>query len=147
MSKEIFNNYLDDVRRVEEFFQTFAFNLDKVPADGGWTASQCLAHLCDAEISLSLRIRMILTSENYQFSSWDEDAFAAIKKDRDARVSVETFKVLRKNNLNLLEGMSDAQLQRLGVKANGEPIAMIDYLGYMSKHVRTHLEQAVAAAK
>jgi hypothetical protein len=147
MSKEIFSNYLDDVRRVEEFFQTFAFNLDKVPADGGWTASQCLAHLCDAEISLSLRIRMILTSENHQFSSWDEDAFAAIKKDRDARVSVETFKVLRKNNLNLLEGMSDAQLQRLGIKANGEPIAMIDYLGYMSKHVRTHLEQAVAAAK
>ena len=147
MSKEIFSDYLDDVRRVEEFFQTFAFNLDKVPADGGWTASQCLAHLCDAEISLSLRIRMILTSENYQFSSWDEDAFAAIKKDRDARVSVETFKVLRNNNLNLLEGMSDAQLQRLGVKANGEPIAMIDYLGYMSKHVRNHLEQAVDAAK
>ena len=147
MTKEIFSDYLDDVRRVEEFFQTFAFNLDKVPADGGWTASQCLAHLCDAEISLSLRIRMILTSKNYQFSSWDEDAFAAIKKDRDARISVETFKVLRKNNLNLLEGMSDSQLRRVGIKANGEPISLIDYVAYMSKHVRTHLEQAVAAAQ
>ena len=147
MTKEIFSDYLDDVRRVEEFFQTFAFSLDKVPADGGWTASQCLAHICDAEISLSLRIRMILTSENYQFSSWDEDAFAAIKKDRDARVSVETFKILRKNNHNLLEGMSDSQLRRVGIKANGEPIALIDYVAYMSKHVRTHLEQAVAAAQ
>jgi len=147
MTKEIFSDYLDDVRRVEEFFQTFAFSLDKVPADGGWTASQCLAHICDAEISLSLRIRMILTSENYQFSSWDEDAFASIKKDRDARVSVETFKILRKNNHNLLEGMSDSQLRRVGIKANGEPIALIDYVAYMSKHVRTHLEQAVAAAQ
>lgn len=147
MSKEIFSNYQDDVRRVEEFFQTFAFSLDKVPADGGWTASQCLAHICDAEISLSLRVRMILTSENYQFSSWDEDAFAAIKKNRDARVSVETFKALRKNNLDLLEAMSDSQLGRVGIKANGEPIALIDYVGYMSKHVRTHLEQAVAAAQ
>ena len=147
MTKEIFSDYLDDVRRVEEFFQTFAFSLDKVPADGGWTASQCLAHICDAEISLSLRIRMILTSENYQFSSWDEDAFAAIKKDRDARVSVETFKILRKNNHNLLEGMSDSQLRRVGIKASGEPIALIDYVAYMSKHVRTHLEQAVAAAQ
>ena len=147
MTKEIFSDYLDDVRRVEEFFQTFAFSLDKVPADGGWTASQCLAHICDAEISLSLRIRMILTCENYQFSSWDEDAFAAIKKDRDARVSVETFKILRKNNHNLLEGMSDSQLRRVGIKANGEPISLIDYVAYMSKHVRTHLEQAVAAAQ
>ncbi|MFM8843871.1 MAG: hypothetical protein ACKOFJ_06595 [Actinomycetota bacterium] len=100
MSKEIFSDYLDDIKRIEEFFQTFAFSLDKVPSDGGWTASQCLAHICDAEISLSLRIRMILTSENYQFSSWDEDAFAAIKKNRDAKVSVETFRVLRKNNLD-----------------------------------------------
>lgn len=147
MSKEIFNHYHDDVKLVEEFFQTFAFSLDKVPADGGWTASQCLAHICDAEISLSLRIRMILTSENYQFSAWDEDAFAAIKKKRDARVSVETFKVLRKNNLDLLEGMNDDQLRRTGLKANGEAIALIDYVGYMSKHVRTHLEQAVAAAQ
>ena len=147
MSNEILQQYSDDVRRVQEFFETFAFNLEKVPSEGGWTASQCLAHVCDAEISLSLRIRMILTSENYQFASWDEDAFAAIKKDRDARTSVETFAVLRKNNLDLLQGMSDSQLYRTGIKANGEPIALIEYVGYMSKHLRAHLEQAVEAAK
>lgn len=147
MSNEIFNPYSEDVGRVQEFFETFAFSLDKVPADGGWTASQCLAHICDAEISLSLRIRMILTSDNYQFSSWDEDAFAAIKKDRDARISVETFAILRRNNLDLLEGLSDSQLKRTGIKANGESISLIDYVDYMSKHVRTHLQQAIAAAR
>jgi endo-alpha-1,4-polygalactosaminidase (GH114 family) len=90
---------------------------------------------------------MILTSENYQFSSWDEDAFADLKKNRDARVSVETFKVLRKNNLDLLDGMTDSQLQKMGIKANGEPISLIEYVSNMSRHVRTHLEQAVAAAQ
>lgn len=147
MSKEILSAYREDIDRVQEFFDTFSFNLDKVPSDGGWTASQCLAHICDAEISLSLRVRMILTSENYQFSSWDEDAFAAIKVDRDARESVSTFAALRRNNLDLLQGLNDSQLQKLGIKANGESIALIDYVGYMSKHVRTHLEQAVAASK
>lgn len=147
MSKEILSAYREDIDRVQEFFDTFSFNLDKVPSDGGWTASQCLAHICDAEISLSLRVRMILTSENYQFSSWDEDAFAAIKVDRDARESVSTFAALRRNNLDLLQGLNDSQLQKLGIKANGEPITLIDYVGYMSKHVRTHLEQAVAASK
>jgi DNA-binding LytR/AlgR family response regulator len=147
MSKEIFTQYKEDIQRVQEFFDTFAFNLDKTPSDGGWTASQCLAHICDAEISLSLRVRMILTSDKYQFSSWDEDAFAAIKKDRDAKVSVDTFTSLRKNNLDLLQNLSDNQLNRLGIKANGEPISLIEYVGYMSKHVRTHLEQAVEASR
>lgn len=147
MSKEIFTEYKEDIQRVQEFFDTFAFNLDKTPSDGGWTASQCLAHICDAEISLSLRVRMILTSDKYQFSSWDEDAFAAIKKDRDAKVSVDTFTSLRKNNLDLLQNLSDNQLNRLGIKANGEPISLIEYVGYMSKHVRTHLEQAVEASR
>ncbi len=147
MSQEVFAQYMEDVLRVQEFYDTFSFSLDKVPSDGGWTASQCLAHICDAEISLSLRIRMILTSDNYQFSNWDEDAFAAIKVNRDARTSVETFSVLRKNNLDLLSGLNESQLQKTGIKANGEPISLIDYVGYMSKHVRTHLEQAVAASK
>ena len=147
MSKEIFTQYKEDIQRVQEFFDTFAFNLDKTPSDGGWTASQCLAHICDAEISLSLRVRMILTSDKYQFSSWDEDAFAAIKKDRDAKVSVETFTSLRKNNLDLLQNLDDNQLNRLGIKANGEPISLIEYVGYMSKHVKAHLEQAVDATR
>ena len=147
MSKEIFTQYKEDIQRVQEFFDTFAFNLDKTPSDGGWTASQCLAHICDAEISLSLRVRMILTSDKYQFSSWDEDAFAAIKKDRDAKVSVETFTSLRKNNLDLLQNLSDNQLNRLGIKANGEPISLTEYVGYMSKHVKAHLEQAVEASR
>jgi len=147
MSKEIFTQYKEDIQRVQEFFDTFAFNLDKTPSDGGWTASQCLAHICDAEISLSLRVRMILTSDKYQFSSWDEDAFAAIKKDRDAKTSVETFTSLRKNNLDLLQDLDDNQLNRLGIKANGEPISLIEYVGYMSKHVKAHLEQAVEASR
>ncbi len=147
MNQEVFAQYMEDVSRVQDFYDTFSFSLDKVPSDGGWTASQCLAHTCDAEISLSLPIRMILTSENYQFSNWDEDAFAAIKVNRDARTSVETFTALRRNNLDLLSGLNDSQLQKTGIKANGEPISLIDYVGYMTKHVRTHLEQAVAASK
>ncbi|MEY3714793.1 MAG: hypothetical protein RJB59_596 [Actinomycetota bacterium] len=147
MNQEVFAQYMEDVSRVQDFYDTFSFSLDKVPSDGGWTASQCLAHICDAEISLSLRIRMILTSDNYQFSNWDEDAFAAIKVNRDARTSVETFSALRKNNLDLLSGLNDSQLQKTGIKANGEPISLIDYVGYMTKHVRAHLEQAVAASK
>lgn len=147
MSKEVFATYMEDVQRVQEFYDTFSFNLDKIPSDGGWSASQCLAHLCDTEIALSMRIRMLLVAENYQFASFDEDAFVAVMPKRDARASVETFATLRRNNLDLLQGLSEAQLSRVGIRPNGEPITLIDYIARMSNHVRAHLEQAVAAAK
>lgn len=147
MTNENLENYQDDIRRVQEFYDAFAFNLDKAPSDGGWTASQCLAHICDAEISLSLRVRMILTSDNYHFSSWDEDAFAVIKKDRDPRISVETFTTLRRNNLDLFGSLDADPMQRIGIRTNAEPISLIDYVAQMSRHARAHIEQAVAAAK
>jgi len=147
MSQDVFANYQEDVKRVQDFYDTFSFTLDKVPNDGGWTASQCLSHICDSEIALSMRIRMMLTNENYQFASFDEDAFAALKVNRDARASVETFAALRRNNLDLLEGLNSEQLNTMGVRGNGEPISLIDYVAHMTKHVRDHLDQAVAASQ
>ncbi|MFM8961264.1 MAG: hypothetical protein ACKOGQ_01735, partial [Actinomycetota bacterium] len=76
MSKEVKDQFKSDIEEVERFNAVFSLSMNKKPADGGWTASQCLAHLADAEISLALRMRMMLTSEGYKFSSWDEDAFA-----------------------------------------------------------------------
>lgn len=147
MSSAVFDQLRSDIDEVERFATTFALSMAKKPSDGGWTGSQCLAHIADAEISLALRLRMILTSDDYKFISWDEDAFAVIKHDRDARISVETFIALRRGNLELLESLRPEQLLRYGIKANGEPISLIDYAAYMSGHVRTHLEQAATAAQ
>lgn len=147
MSKDVLEQFKADIAEVERFASVFSLSMDKKPADGGWTASQCLAHLADAEISLALRVRMMLTSDGYKFSSWDEDSFAVIKEDRDPRTSIESFISLRKGTLEILETLSDAQLSRSGTRANGEPITIIDYVSMMSRHVRTHLEQGVKAAQ
>lgn len=147
MSKDVLEQFKADIAEVERFASVFSLSMDKKPADGGWTASQCLAHLADAEISLALRVRMMLTSDGYKFSSWDEDAFAVIKEDRDPRTSIESFISLRKGTLEILETLSDAQLSRSGTRANGEPITVIDYVSMMSRHVRAHLAQGVKAAQ
>lgn len=147
MRDEILRRYKEDIQAINEFVTAFSYNLDKSPAPGEWSAAQCLAHLADAEISLSLRIRMMLTSDEYSFTSWDEDAFAAIKVDRDSQHSVDVFTSLRMSNLELLAGLSDAQLARTGIKPNGDPVSVIDYVNLMSQHTRGHLEQATNAAK
>lgn len=147
MSKDVLENFKADIAEVERFASVFSLSMDKKPSDGGWTASQCLAHLADAEISLALRVRMMLTSVGYKFISWDEDAFAVIKEDRDPRTSIESFISLRKGTLEILETLSDTQLSRSGTRANGEPITIIEYVAMMSRHVRAHLEQGVKAAQ
>ena len=108
MSKEILAQFRTDIDEVARFATTFGLSMDKKPSDGGWTASQCLAHLADAEISLSLRMRMMLTADDYNFISWDEDAFAVIKEDRDPRTSVDTFNSLRKGNLEILDSLDES---------------------------------------
>jgi hypothetical protein len=147
MSKEILDQFRTDINEVARFASTFALSMDRKPADGGWTASQCLAHLADAEISLSLRMRMMLTADNYNFTSWDEDAFAVIKEDREPKNSVDTFNSLRKGNLEILENLDESKLTRTGIRQNGKKISIIDYVAMMSRHVRVHLEQAVKAAQ
>ncbi|MEY3008886.1 MAG: DinB family protein [Candidatus Nanopelagicaceae bacterium] len=147
MSKEILDQYRADIDEVARFVSTFALSMDRKPADGGWTASQCLAHLADAEISLSLRMRMMLTTDDYNFTSWDEDLFAVIKEDREPKISVDTFNSLRVGNLEILESLDASMLSRTGIRQNGEKISIIDYVALMSRHVRAHLEQAVKAAQ
>lgn len=147
MSKEILDQFRADMEEVAQFATTFALSMNKRPSDGGWSASQCLAHLADAEISLSLRMRMMLTSDNYNFMSWDEDAFAVIKEDREPKTSVDTFNSLRKGNLEILDSLDSSKLVRTGVRQNGEKVTIIDYVAMMSRHVRAHLEQAIKAAQ
>jgi len=147
MSREIIESSRQDIAEVERFFAAFRLTMDHRPSDGGWTASQCLAHLADAEISLSLRIRMMLTSERYSFANWDEDAFAVIKVDRDPKTSVSVFKSLRESNLEILSGLTNSDFERVGIRANGDSITLGDYVAMMSRHVRAHLDQAVKAAQ
>jgi hypothetical protein len=147
MSKEAIEQFKSDIEEVERFAAVFSLNMDKKPADGGWTASQCLAHLADAEISLALRMRMMLTSDDYKFSSWDEDAFAVIKLDRDPKTSIDSFTSLRRGNIEILQSLNESQLARTGTRPNGEQITILNYVSMMSRHVRAHLEQGVKAAQ
>jgi len=147
MSKEVIDQFKSDIEEVERFAAVFSLSMDKKPADGGWTASQCLAHLADAEISLALRMRMMLTSEGYKFSSWDEDAFAVIKLDRDPKTSIDSFTSLRRGNVEILQSLRESQLARRGTRPNGEQITILNYVSMMSRHVRAHLEQGVKAAQ
>ncbi len=74
------------------------------PAPGKWSIAEILAHLADAELVIGYRLRLILASNGTSIQAFDQDAWADTFNygRRDPRVSLETFRALRENNLRLL---------------------------------------------
>jgi DinB family protein len=72
---------------------------------GKWSIAEILAHLADAEIVGSWRMRSIIGENGITLQPFDQDAWASAfqYQKRDAKRSLETFRVLRENNLAMLK--------------------------------------------
>lgn len=145
MSNPILDSYAAGIAQVADLLTYAPVDLAKTPADGGWSAAQVLGHLADAEISIALRIRMMFTTDDYQFLSWDEDLFANLNPNRNAIASVGVVTALRRANLDLIAGLTEADLSRTGFRQDGSAITVIDYLDRMNNHTSDHLAQALKA--
>jgi len=75
------------------------------PEPGKWSIAEILAHLADAEIVASWRMRSVIGENGITIQPFDQDAWASVFQygKRDARRSLEVFHVLRDNNLALLK--------------------------------------------
>ncbi|MGO9088090.1 MAG: DinB family protein [Candidatus Sulfotelmatobacter sp.] len=75
------------------------------PEPAKWSISEILAHLADAEIVASWRMRSVIGENGITIQPFDQDAWASAFQygERDARRSLEIFRVLRENNLALLK--------------------------------------------
>lgn len=145
VSNPVLDGYVAGIAEVADLLTYSPADLSYLPKAGGWSASQVLAHLADAEISIALRIRMMLTAENYAFSSWDEDLFANLNPNRNTIASVAAFTALRRANLDLIAGLDLEMLNRTGIRQNGVAISVIEYLKMMNQHTLDHLDQAKKA--
>ena len=122
------------------------------PAPGKWSVIEILAHLADAEIVGSWRIRAILGAPGTALQPFDQDAWAAaLHYDRlDPRRSLELFRVLRDMNLALFKTITPGQWRQHGVHAERgvesvEHIVRL-YAGHDLNH-RRQIERIVAAKR
>jgi hypothetical protein len=120
-----------------------AAKLRKRPAPGKWSASEIVAHLADGEIVTGWRIRQILGAPGTPLQAYDQDAWAAAGhyEKRDARKSLEQFRVLREGNLALLKSLTPEQRKQHGLHAE-RGVETIDHIVQMiAGHDRNHLGQ------
>ena len=121
--------------------------LTRRPMPDKWSVAEIVAHLADVEIAVSWRIRQILSHNAIPTQAFDQDAWARTfdYAHRDPVASLETFRVLRANNVALLKSVPKKLWDNYGVhqERGNETITHITRLH--SGHDLNHLRQIEAA--
>ena len=117
--------------------------LRKRPAPEQWSPAEILTHLADAEIVTSWRVRSILGAPGTPIQAFDQDAWVAAGHygKRDARKSLEQFRVLRETNLALYKMLAPEQWKHYGIHAERGEESIERIVSMMAGHDINHLEQ------
>lgn len=112
------------------------------PKPGGWSASQVVTHLMDTEIVYSLRIRKILAEDEGVLPAFDQERWtAALGQGREFSDLLETFALLRKQNLGLLRAAPAGAMDRWGNHPEYGRLTLRDHVLHMAEHDSKHAAQ------
>lgn len=119
------------------------------PAAGKWSIAEILAHLADAEIVASWRLRQILSTNGTPIQGFDQEVWAEtfIYGDRNANESLKVFRVLRENNLSLLKTVPRKLWDNHGVHSERGKETVGRVVQMFAGHDVNHLRQIEAIAK
>jgi hypothetical protein len=126
--------------------------LHKPEGPGKWSIAQVLQHLADSDLVWGWRMRLILAQDRPVLTGYDQDLWAdrLHYADADPADALDTWRVLRRGNLALIERATPDDLARVGVHAErGEESAgyLIGlYAGHDLMHLR-QLERIIAGLK
>jgi hypothetical protein len=129
------------LRRVLHHFSEHQLFTREAP--GKWSAAMVLAHLADAELVGSFRLRMILAHERPALAPYDQDLWAErLHYERaNPEESWERFSVLRRANQALSSGATPEELARVGVHGERGEESIDRMRRLYAGHDRAHLKQ------
>lgn len=117
-------------------------DLARQPSDGGWSAHQVLAHLCDSDFVYGVRIRMVLTADRPPIVGYDQDAwvkrFGALD---DPQETFALWRQLREANLRLYSSVTREESQMVGVHTERGEESVDLMLRMLGGHDLMHLDQ------
>ena len=123
--------------------------LTQRPEPGKWSIAEILAHLADAELVGGWRMRLIIGDNGVPLQPFDQDVWAekfAYAK-RDARQSLETFRLLRENNLRMLKALPKNLWDNYGMHQERGKETLAHIVRMFAGHDLNHLKQVEAIAK
>jgi hypothetical protein len=111
------------------------------PAPDRWSIAEIVAHLADAEIVASWRLRSVIGANGVTIQPFDQNAWAAVFNygNRDAKKALEVFRVLRENNLEMFKTIPRAAWDNYGMhlERGKETVAHLArmFAGHDTNHV------------
>lgn len=113
------------------------------PAVGKWSIAQIVAHLADAEIAMSWRIRLALAQSGLPIAAYDQDEWAKNLhyEKADADDCVDLFTALRRANSALLSRLTQEEWERFGMHAERGKETVERMAQMLAGHDINHLNQ------
>ena len=119
--------------------------LFRSPADGEWSAMECLVHMIDTErFVFPVRVRAFLAGQG--FPAFNPEAQGTkLTPDTSALKLVSLFSNLRKESLALVATLTPADLPRMATHAELGPVSLEQMLNEWAGHDLDHTIQAERA--
>jgi DinB superfamily len=119
------------------------------PQPAKWSIAEIIAHLADAEIVASWRMRSVIGENGVTIQPFDQDAWASAfeYQNRDARRSLEVFGTLRENNLAMLHEISKETWDNYGMHLERGKESIAHLARMFAGHDTNHVLQVEGIAK
>ena len=123
--------------------------LTQRPEPGKWSIAEILAHLADAELVGGWRYRSILGKNGVSVEAFDQDIWAQTfdYAHCDPKVSLETFRVLRENNLRMLKALPKHLWENYGMHQERGKESISHLVAMFAGHDLNHFAQVEKIAK
>ena len=121
--------------------------LARRPAPGKWSVREIVAHLVDAELAFSWRLRSITVSPGVALPWWDEQLWSEVLgySRIPTRVSLSAFAAGRAANIHLLRRLPPPLMARAnGVHPKRGRQTLHDFVVMEAAHDLNHLRQIQA---
>jgi hypothetical protein len=113
------------------------------PAPDKWSVAEIVAHLADAELAISWRIRQILSNNAVPIQAYDQDVWAKTfdYAHRDPRQSLANFRTLREANVALLKFVPRKLWDNYGIHEERGNESVSHVVRMVAGHDLNHLQQ------
>ena len=117
--------------------------LNKRPEPDKWSIGEILAHLADAELAFSWRIRLMLEKNGTAVQAYNQDAWAAYSNypKQDPRLSLDAFRLQRERNIQLLRLISREMWENYGIHEERGKESVARLTEMMAGHDINHVSQ------
>ncbi len=114
-----------------------------------WSVGEVLAHLADAELAFSWRIRLMLGANGTMVQAYDQDAWASYSNypKHDPMLSLDAYRIQRQRNIQLLRLIPKEMWENYGMHEERGRESVLRLTEMMAGHDINHLRQVEEMAK